>query len=271
LRSKLPSTIIAFGDYCAGSILAYLPYQNKEFFMSQSTQTAAYKYLDIVAAFFVTVLVVSNIASSAKIVDLGISFFSIPLAFDGGTLLFPLAYVLGDILTEVYGFKVSRRVIWTGFAALGLTMLTFLLLKVLPPEAYWEQTTGSAAYNSVLSGMSSGGIVLASLTAYMAGNYSNAVLLSKIKVLMKGQHYWVRSIGSSLAGHLLDTFIFITVASIAGIFPWELFSSLVLTNVLLKVSIEILVYPANYGMVLFLKKKEGIDVYDVGVKYRVIG
>jgi uncharacterized integral membrane protein (TIGR00697 family) len=216
---------------------------------------------------FVVVLVVSNIASSAKIVDLGISFFSIQLAFDGGTLLFPFAYVLGDVLTEVYGFKVSRRVIWTGFGALVLAMLTFLLLKVLPADAVWEQTAGTAAYNSVLGGMTSGGIVLASIVAYLAGEFSNAVLLSKIKVMMKGRHLWVRAIGSSLIGEFLDSLIFILIATLTNVFPAELFWSLVLTNYFIKIIIEILVLPLTYRAAGVLKKKEGIDVYDIGVKY----
>jgi len=235
--------------------------------MNPSTQTSSFKYLDIVASFFVTVLVVSNIASSAKIVDLGFSLFTIPLAFDGGTLLFPLVFILGDILTEVYGFKVSRRVIWTGFGALILAMLTFLLLRVLPPDAFWEETAGNAAYNSILGGMSTGGIVLASLTAYLVGEFSNAVLLSKIKIIMKGRRLWVRTISSSLVGQLLDSLIFISVATLAKVFPVELFWSLVLTNYFLKMSIEILALPATYKITNLLKRKEGIDTYDVGIKY----
>ena len=236
----------------------------------------AYKYLDIITAFFVTVLITSNIASSAKIVDLGLTvpffdfsggFTRIPLAFDGGTLLFPLAYIFGDVLTEVYGFKVSRRVIWIGFAALVLTMLTFLLLRVLPPDALWEQETGSAAYDSVLGGMSSGGIVLASFSAYLIGEFINAVLLSKVKVVMKGRRFWVRAIGSSLIGELLDSLIFILVATIAKVFPPELFWSLVLTNYFIKVIIEILILPLTYRVVKVLKCTEGVDVYDVGIKY----
>ena len=230
-----------------------------------------YKFLDLITVFFVTVLIVSNIASSAKIVDPGFSVFGIRLAFDGGTVLFPLAYVLGDILTEVYGFKAARRVIWTGFAALALSALVFFVLRILPPEAGWETETGSAAYNSVLGGMSTGGIVLASLLAYLAGEFSNSVVLSKVKVLMKGKFYWIRSVGSSVAGHLLDTLVFISAATALGVFPRELFLSLVLTNYLIKMAVEIFVYPLNYAAVVFLKKKEGVDVYDVGVKYSPVG
>ena len=238
---------------------------------SSSLTPHSYKYFDIIMSLFVVILLLSNIASSAKIVDLGFSLLGIHLAFDGGTLLFPIAYVLGDILTEVYGFKASRRVIWTGFAALALAALVFFTLRMLPPEALWEAKTGTAAYDSVLGGMSGGGIVAASLAAYWVGEFSNSALHSRIKVLMKGRLYWVRNIGSSLAGELLDSLIFISVACAAGVFPWALFWSLALTNYLLKIAIEVMLYPANFAVVHALKKREGVDVYDVGIKYKPIG
>ena len=221
-------------------------------------QPPSFKYLDIIASFFVSILIISNIASSAKIVDLGVSLFSVPLVFDGGTLLFPLVYVLGDVLTEVYGFKTARRVIWTGFAAMALAVLVFFLLGILPPELYWEAHTGSSAYNTILGGMSYGGIVLASLAAYLAGEFSNAAILSKLKIKMKGRMLWVRTIGSSLAGQFLDTFIFVLIASAAGVFGWEIFWSLVLTNYILKCGIEIAMTPFTYWVVGFLKRKETV-------------
>jgi len=226
-------------------------------------QPSSFRYLDIVASFFVSILVISNIASSAKIVDVGISLFKIPLAFDGGTLLFPLVYVLGDVLTEVYGFKTTRRVIWTGFAVMVLAALVFFVLGVLPSEAFWAaETGGNAAYNAILGGMSYGGIVLASLAAYLAGEFSNAKILSKIKVKMKGRMLWVRTIGSSLVGQLLDTMIFVFIATVTGVFGWEIFWTLVLTNYILKCSIEALITPFTYWVSGFLKRKENIDVYD---------
>ncbi|MDR2433811.1 MAG: queuosine precursor transporter [Treponema sp.] len=230
----------------------------------------SFKYLDIVMAFFVAVLIVSNIASSAKIVDLGFSLFTIPMAFDGGTLLFPLSYVFGDVLTEVYGFRASRRVIRTGFAALALSSLVFFLLRLLPAESTWEGYAGSAAYDAILGGISGGGIALASLLGYWAGEFSNSVVLSRIKVLMKGRLLWVRTIGSTLVGELLDSLIFVTVASLAGVFGWELFWSLVLTNYLLKCLIEALMTPVTYGAAYLLKKGEGADVYDTNVKYSLV-
>jgi uncharacterized integral membrane protein (TIGR00697 family) len=228
----------------------------------QLSQPTSFKYLDVVASFFVAILIVSNIASSAKIVDMGISLFSIPLAFDGGTLLFPLVYVLADVLTEVYGFRVAKRVIWTGFAAMLLATLVFFVLGVLPPEAYWNADVGMAAYDAILGGMSYGGIVLASLCAYLAGEFSNAKLLSKIKVLMKGRMLWVRTISSSLVGQFLDTTIFVFIATATGVFPWEIFWSLVITNYILKCLIETLMVPFVYWASGFLKKIEGVDVYD---------
>jgi len=221
-------------------------------------------------AAFVAVLVLSNIASSAKIVGVGFSVFGVPLAFAGGTLFFPFAYVLGTILTEVYGFRATRKAIWTGFAVLAFSALLFFVLQVLPGEASWEARVGSDAYRGVLGGMSSGGIVLASLCGYLFGGFANSIIVSKIKVLMKGRMLWNRIMVSTLAGQLLDTVVFTAVASLAGVFPWHLFLSLVLTNYILKCLIEAAALPGVYAAVRLLKKREG-DVYDDGVKYKLFG
>jgi len=228
-----------------------------------SSQPVTFKYLDIIACFFTAILVLSNIASSAKIVDLGVSLFTIPLVFDGGTLLFPLVYVLGDVLTEVYGFKTARRVIWTGFAVMALAVLFFFVLGKLPQENFWaEETGGNDAYNAILGGMSYGGIVLASLSAYLVGELTNAAVLSKIKVLMKGRMLWVRTIGSSLVGEFLDTVIFVLIATATGVFGWEIFWSLVLTNYILKCGIEAVMTPFTYWASKILKQQEDVDIYD---------
>jgi len=231
----------------------------------------SFRYFDIVMAAFVVILVLSNIASSAKIVDLGFSIFGIPLAFDGGTLLFPFAYVLGDILTEVYGFRASRKAIWTGFVILAFSALLFFVLQALPGEASWEARAGDAAYRAILGGMSTGGIVLASLAGFLVGGFSNSILLSRLKVLMKGKMLWSRAMASTLVGQLLDSLVFVSVASLAGVFPWHLFLSLVLTNYILKCIIEAAALPGTYTVVRMLKKREGVDVYDVGVKYKPFG
>ena len=227
-----------------------------------------YRYFGYIMAFFPAILIISNVASSAKIVDLGITLFGfwgippVQLAFDGGTLLFPIAYVLGDILTEVYGFRAARRVIWTGFIVLALSSLFFFILAVLPGDAYWEGYAGTAAYNAILGGMSTGGIALASLSGYLVGSFSNAIVLSLMKVKTKGRALWARVIGSSLVGELLDTLAFVTIASLTGVFGWELFAALVLTNYIFKVSIEVIVLPFTFFAVRKLKKAEGIDTYD---------
>jgi uncharacterized integral membrane protein (TIGR00697 family) len=218
-------------------------------------------------AFFVAILITSNVASSAKIVDLGFSVFGIRLAFDGGTLVFPLSYVFGDILTEVYGFRASRRVIWTGFAALALSSLLFLLLRALPSEAEWEGYAGSAAYDAILGGMSTGGMALASLAGYWTGEFANSIVLSRMKVLMKGKLLWVRTIGSTLAGELLDSLVFVSIACLTGVFSWVSFVSLTFTNYIFKCAVEVLMTPVTYLAVIRLKKAEGTDTYDVGISF----
>ncbi|MDR2517989.1 MAG: queuosine precursor transporter [Spirochaetaceae bacterium] len=224
--------------------------------MQPSSSGSAFRHLDTITALFTAVLIISNIASSAKIIDLGVSLLGLPLCFDGGTLVFPLSYVLGDIFTEVYGFRASRRVILTGFAALALTALVFFALGALPAEALWEKDGGAAAYRAVLGGVSSGGIMLASLIGYLAGEFSNAAVLVWMKKLTRGRFLWARTIGSTLAGELLDSLMFVLAASVAGVFPWELFASLVCTNYLVKCLIEALMTPLTYLAVFNLKKAE---------------
>jgi uncharacterized integral membrane protein (TIGR00697 family) len=226
-----------------------------------------FRFIDLITAAFVVVLIVSNIASSAKIVDLGFSLFGVPMAFDGGTLLFPVSYIFGDILTEVYGFRASRRVIWTGFIALAATALLFFVLSRLPGDASWEGYAGQKAYDTILGGMSSGGIALASLLGYWAGEFSNSTVLAKMKVLTAGKALWARTIGSTLVGEFVDTAVFVGVACAAGVFGWELFVSLVATNYLFKCAVEAAMTPATYAAVRGLKKAEGIDVYDRDVSF----
>jgi len=221
-----------------------------------------YRFFDIIMAVFVTVLVVSNIASSAKIIDLGLNIFGVPLAFDGGTLLFPLSYIFGDILTEVYGYQRSRKVIWTGFGCLVLASAIFWLVGVLPGEATWQQYAGNAAYVAILGGMSSGGIVLGSLAGYWSGEFTNSFILAKMKVLTNGRYLWMRTIGSTIAGELVDTVAFVVVASAFGVFPWSLFLTLTVTNYLFKVGVEVLMTPATSAVVRVLKRVESEDFYD---------
>jgi len=222
----------------------------------------SYRYFDLIMAVFVTVLVVSNVASSAKIVDLRFRVFGVPMAFDGGTLLFPLSYIFGDILTEVYGYKRSRRVIWTGFFCLALSAGVFALIRLLPGESTWQGYAGDAAYAAILGGMSSGGIVFGSLAGFWSGEFSNSFVLAKMKILTNGRHLWARTIGSTLVGELVDSAVFVVVASLFGVFPWSLFLTLVLTNYLFKCAVEAAMTPVTYALVNRLKKSEGEDFYD---------
>jgi len=221
-----------------------------------------YRYFDLIMAVFVTVLVVSNIASSAKIVDWGFSLFGVRMAFDAGTILFPVSYIFGDILTEVYGYKRSRRVIWAGFACLALSSAVLWAVKVMPGEATWQGYAGDAAYLAILGGMSSGGIVLASLAGYWSGEFSNSFTLAKMKILTQGRWLWTRTIGSTIVGQLVDTIVFVVVASAFGVFPWSLFLTLTVTNYLFKVGVEALMTPVTYAAVNALKKVEQEDYYD---------
>ena len=226
-----------------------------------------YRFFDMIMAVFVTVLVVSNIASSAKIVDWGFSLFGVPMAFDAGTILFPVSYVFGDILTEVYGYKRSRRVIWMGFACLTLSAVIFWIVRAMPGEATWQGSAGDAAYDAILGGMSTGGIVLASLAGYLTGEFTNSFTLAKMKVLTNGRWLWTRTIGSTLIGESVDTIVFVVVASASGVFPWSLFLTLILTNYLFKSGVEALMTPVTYAVVNALKRVENEDYFDRGTNF----
>jgi queuosine precursor transporter len=226
-----------------------------------------YRFFDLIMAVFVTVLVVSNIASSAKIVDWGFSLFGVPMAFDAGTILFPVSYIFGDILTEVYGYKQSRRVIWVGFACLVLSALIFWIVRLIPGEATWQGYAGDTAYNAILGGMSTGGIVLASLAGYWTGEFTNSFILAKMKVLTEGRWLWARTVGSTIFGQLVDTIMFVVVASLFGVFPWSLFLTLTVTNYLFKCLVEALMTPVTYAVVITLKRAEAEDYYDRGTNF----
>jgi queuosine precursor transporter len=209
---------------------------------------------DTVLAAFVAVLLISNVAST-KILVLG------PFTFDGGTILFPLSYIFGDVLTEVYGFRRARRVIWAGFAATAFMALILAAVERLPPAADWPH---QEAFSAILG--QTPRIVLASLLAYFAGEFSNSWILSRMKVRTRGRWLFARTIGSTLVGEGLDTLIFVAVA-FAGVLPAPLLGSIVVSNYIFKVGFEIAATPATYLVVNRLKAAEGIDVYDEKVSY----
>ena len=213
-----------------------------------------YKYFDIILGLFVAVLLISNVASS-KILRLG------PFTFDGGTILFPISYIFGDILTAVYGYANSRRVIWTGFFAALLMSVIFIIVGKLPPAPVWNDQD---AYQKIL-GLTPR-IVIASLLAYFSGEFSNSYTLAKMKILTRGKWLWTRTIGSTVVGEGVDTMLFVMIAFF-GVLPNELLISVIISNYVFKVSFEIVFTPLTYLAVNFLKRGEGMDYYDRGTNF----
>ena len=214
-----------------------------------------YRYLDVIIGVFVAVLLISNLASSAKIVEVG------PFVYDGGTLLFPLSYIFGDVLTEVYGYSVSRRIIWIGFATLLLMTVVMAVVGALPGNADWlgPNGFGQAAYNKILG--STPRIAAGSLVAFWAGSFLNDFIMAKLKVITKGRWLWTRTIGSTLVGEGVDTLIFCLIAFF-GTMPNDVLWSIVWSNYVFKVGLEVVLTPMTYLVVAWLKRAEGVDTYD---------
>jgi len=182
-------------------------------------------------------------------------------ALPAAVILFPITYIFGDVLTEVYGFKRSRLIIWTGFACNLLMAVIFMLVVALPYPEFWEQQDAYA----VVLGMTPR-VVVASLVGYFLGEFTNSAVLSKLKLLTRGKWLFSRTIGSTIVGEGIDTVVFITIA-FAGTVSSSVLLSMIAAQYIFKVVYEILVTPLTYLVVGWVKKKEGVDVYDWGVKY----
>ena len=208
-----------------------------------------FRYFDLITGLFVAVLLISNIASS-KIVEIW------KFTFDGGTILFPLSYIFGDILTEVYGYRRSRRVIWIGFFCALLMSLTLGLIGLIKPASGWEF---QEAYMRILG--QTPRIVSASLIAYFTGEFSNSFVLAKMKILTKGKWLFTRTIGSTIVGEGIDTVIFVAIAFL-GVYPNNLVLLIIISNYIFKVSLEIIFTPLTYKIVGFLKRTEKVDWFD---------
>ena len=221
-----------------------------------------YRYFDLIMALFVAVLLISNVASAAKIVSLGLPV----LTFDAGTLLFPVSYIFGDVLVEVYGYRRSRRVIWIGFGCALLLSLTLAVVRWLPADAQWLAEVGPDAFEGVLGTLASGRIILGSLVAYFAGEFSNAYIMARLKVRTRGRWLWVRTIASTLVGELVDTVLFVCIAFL-GVWSPDLVLSIIISNYLFKTCVEAAATPLTYRLVGFLKRAEGEDVYDVDTDF----
>ena len=213
-----------------------------------------FRFLNVITSVFVAVLLISNITST-KIVEF--AFFT----FDGGTLLFPISYIFGDVLTEVYGYKEARKVIWIGFFCAALMSLIVWVIGIMPSSAEW---TNQAAYDAILG--TTPRIVLGSLLAYFAGSFSNSIILSKMKILTKGKWLWTRTIGSTLIGEGIDSLVFVAMAFL-GTFSMPLLISIFVSNYIFKVGFEIILTPLTYKVVSFLKDAERVDAFDYQTKY----
>jgi len=203
----------------------------------------------VIASVFVTSLITANIIAVKLILFLG---FLVP----AGIIVFPLSYLFGDILTEVYGYGAARRVIWLGFACNLLAVIAIYIGGIAPAAPFWTQ---QAAYNSILGFTPR--LLLASFTAYLVGEFANSFVLAKLKIATKGRWLWTRTIGSTLIGEGLDTLIFISIA-FWGIIPANMMLEAILTQWIFKVAYEIVATPFTYLVVGFLKKRENLDTYD---------
>ena len=216
-----------------------------------------YRYFNLVMVAFVTVLICSNLIGPAKIAQVDVPVWG-ALTFGAGVLFFPISYVFGDILTEVYGYSNARRVIWSGFAALVFASIMASLVVALPPAPFWKH---QGAYEIAFG--STWRIVLASMIAYFCGEFVNSLVLAKMKVLTAGKHLWSRTIGSTIVGEAVDSSLFYPLAFYgSGIIPDDKLPMVMLAQFTLKVVVEVLFTPVTYALVGWLKRAENEDYYD---------
>jgi hypothetical protein len=210
----------------------------------------AYRYYDLVMAAFVTVLLSANVIGAAKVAEIG------GLTFGAGVLFFPVSYLFGDVLTEVYGYARARRVVWAGFAALAFASFMSWTTLAFPPAPGWPH---QAAYETVFGATPR--VVLASLVAYFCGEFCNSYVLAKMKVRTSGRLLWSRTIGSTIVGEAVDSAVFYPLAFL-GAWEGDLVVRVMLSNYLLKVLWESAMTPLTYRLVNFLKKAESEDYFD---------
>ena len=214
-----------------------------------------FRYFDYVMAAFVAILLLSNLIGAAKLATLE------GFTFGAGIMFFPISYVIGDVLTEVYGYANARRCVWAGFAALLFMAFMSYVVVALPPAEGWD---GQAAYESVFG--STWRIVAASIIAFWTGEFVNSFVLAKMKILTKGKHLWSRTIGSTVFGQAVDSAIFYPIAFL-GIWSTEQVLTVMVTNWALKVAWEALLTPVTYAVVGWLKAREGVEVFDEGTDF----
>jgi uncharacterized integral membrane protein (TIGR00697 family) len=213
-----------------------------------------FRYLDSLIQAFVVVLLISNLVAP-KITALG------PFRISGAQLMFPITYIFGDIFTEVYGYAASRRAIWSGFLASALMAIMGMVTVALPPAPEWhDQEAFAKVFNFVPR------LVVASLIAYWCGEFANAFVMAKLKVVTQGRFLWVRTIGSTAVGQLIDSIVVMTIA-FAGSIEASAIVRLIFSGYLAKVAYEAAMTPITYLVVNGLKRAEGIDVYDANTDF----
>ena len=216
-----------------------------------------FRYFDFVMAAFVAILLLSNVIGAAKLASLW------GYTFGAGILFFPLGYVIGDVLTEVYGYARARRCIWAGFAALiFLAFMSWVVVSLAPAEGWTNQPAYEAVFGQVPR------IVFASVVAFWAGEFVNSIVLAKLKVLTQGRYLWTRTISSTVFGQGVDSLLFYPLA-FWGASGWtnDAVLTVMVTNWALKVLWEVLLTPVTYAVVGYLKRKEGVDVFDEGTDF----
>ena len=220
-------------------------------------QVRQYRYYEFVMAAFVTVLICSNLIGPAKIAQADLPLVGI-VSFGAGVLFFPISYVFGDILTEVYGYARSRRVIWAGFAGLAFAAVMSAIVVWLPPAPFW---TNQGAYEIAFG--STWRIAAASLAAFVCGEFVNSFVLAKMKILTGGRWLWTRTIGSTIFGEGVDSLLFYPLAFWgSGLIPDDKLPQIMLVQFITKVAVEVVFTPITYGVVGWLKRAEHEDYYD---------
>ncbi|HVV69052.1 MAG TPA: queuosine precursor transporter [Gammaproteobacteria bacterium] len=228
--------------------------QDEEILKTQATPSAMRASIVVVGIIFAAFLILSNL-TAFKLVSVG------SLAFPAGLIFFPLTYIFDDILTEVYGFKVSRRVIWSALCANVIVIMGTFLTVYLPPAPFWhEQSSYATVYQAVPR------VFLASIVAYLAGEFTNSIVLAKLKVRMAGRHFWMRAIASTGIGVGIDTVLFTHIAFGATI-PYVEIWRIIITMYLVKVGYEICAVPLTYKVANYLKRKDDIDYFDYKTKF----
>lgn len=216
-----------------------------------------YRYYDFIMAAFVCVLVCSNLIGPAKVTQIEAPLLG-TLTFGAGVLFFPVSFIFGDILTEVYGYAASRRVIWAGFAGLAFASLMAWMIAALPPAPYWHnQHEYEVAFGSTWR------ISLAGLIAFAVGEFVNSYVMAKMKVWSSGQHLWQRTIASTVFGEAVDTVMFVPLAFWdTGIIPNDKIALIIMAQIISKILVEVALTPVTYKVVAFLKRAENEDYYD---------